>query len=342
MTKTYFGILQGDALSVLKTMPDESVQCCVTSPPYYGLRNYQTEPQIWGGEAGCVHEWGAPTNATSGNFCSECGAWKGELGLEPTVQLYIAHLIQIFAEVKRVLKDNGTCWVNIGDTYNSGGNFRSQRDGQVEGLVSHEHYANTGFTKVSVAGQPVARKSLLNVPGRFAIAMTDELGFVQRNEVIWHKPSAMPFSGKDRFTVDFEPIYLFSKKPGGYKFNQIIEDAVTPAGTKGAKASKDRATANGVNSRPAKYHVYNGKRNKRATWSCAFEPQKEKHFASYPTKLIEPMILAGSDEGDVVLDPFNGTGTTGLVSLSHRRNYIGIELNPEYIAISERRLEKTK
>ena len=359
-------ILQGDALSVLKTLESGSVQCCATSPPYYRLRNYQTEPQIWGGE-GCVHEWGASTpyikadtrtreqkiaqgatvgsssrvndemtaTATSGSFCVKCNAWRGELGLEPTMELYVDHIVEICAEIKRVLKDDGTFWLNLGDSYaSSGGSSRhfGYTDPKYKNGRNGNHVEPTAFP------QSCRPKSLMNIPYRVAIALTDRLGLIQRNCIIWHKPSCMPSPVKDRFTVDFEPIFLFSKQER-YQFEQQIEEAITPMGTKGARGSSRRAVDMLVNSRPAEYAVYNGQRNKRTVWTVPFEPQSNTHYASYPTKLIEPMILAGSREGDTILDPFNGTGTTGLVALRNNRKYIGIELNPEYIEISEERLK---
>lgn len=355
-------ILQGDALSVLKTLESGSVQCCITSPPYYGLRNYQTEPQIWDGDADCDHEWGetlpyakqdtrTPEQkrsqgatvgnsvnsigfavGSSGQFCQLCGSWKGELGLEPTVQLFISHLTEIFREVKRVLKADGVCFVNLGDSYAGTGSKGDWVD------PKYPNGRNGQSVSITQKVEGIRNKSLLNVPHRFAIAMTDELQMIQRNCVIWHKPSCMPSSAKDRFTVDFEPIFMFTKSPK-YKFNQILENGIIPAGAKGAKASAERSSVNDVNSRPPEYHIYNGLRNKRCVWKIPFEPKSNEHYASYPTKLIEPMILAGSREGDTVLDPFNGTGTTGLVALRNNRNYIGIELNPEYIEISEERLK---
>jgi site-specific DNA-methyltransferase (cytosine-N4-specific) len=328
-----YKLILGDTLETLKTFPDESIQCCITSPPYYGLRAYGTEPKVWGGDPDCNHTWGEEIRyakrdtrppdvkasqgavvgnsrnsinfavGSSGRHCLTCNAWLGELGLEPNPAIYLDSLTDIFREVKRILKPDGACWVNLGDSYTN--------------------------------------LSLMQIPARFSLRMTDELGFILRNEIIWHKPSTMPSSAKNRFTVDFEPIFFYAKSKN-YKFNQQIEDGVIPVGTRGAKASEERSGEEKVNSRPAKYHTYTGKRNKRTTWSVTFEPQKVKHYASYPTKLISPMVLSTTDPGDTVLDPFNGTGTTGVVSLSTGRNYIGIDLQPEYIRISEERLSNVR
>lgn len=323
------GVIHGAALTSLQALPTASVQCVITSPPYYGLRKYGTNPEIWcGDDAGAgdhAHVW-------SEAFCEICKAWRGELGLEPNVQLYIHHLMQIFTELKRVLKDDGTCFVNLGDSYASQGGA-SRHFGYPDPKYPGGHAEPTAYPQVA---RP---KSLLNIPHRFAIAMTDELHFIQRNEIIWHKPSAMPSSVKDRFTVDFEPIFFFTKSPK-YKFNQIVEPYLSKKSAPRNKAAEKYA-GTGQFSEGARDYYSQGGKNKRTTWSCAFEPQKEKHFASYPTKLIEPMILAGSDEGDVVLDPFAGTGTTLLTARRLKRAGLGIELHDDYIDIIKRRLACT-
>ncbi len=360
-----YEIICGDALAVLKTLESESVQCAITSPPYYGLRSYKTVPQIWDNHNGCSHEWGdqirnpkldtrpvelkiaqggqVGSNVATqhwaqgnlGNFCQSCNAWRGELGLEPDFKLYISHLIQIFAEVKRVLKKDGTCFVNLGDSYaGSWGAMSHSLNGKGE---------KTGYNARPNTSRPqgIRPKSLMNIPARFAIAMTDELQFIQRNELIWHKPACMPSSATDRFTVDFEPVYFFSKN-AKYKFNQQLEKTVTFDTN-----LRDRDTTK-LNNTPGKTpsgglvrNDYEFK-NKRTVWSVNFEPQSDAHYASYPTKLVEPMILAGTDEGDTVLDIFAGTGTTLLTALRHRRKALGIELQPDYIKIAEKRLREVQ
>lgn len=247
-------ILCGNAMDVLKQLPDKSVHCVLTSPPYWALRDYGTEPQVWDGDKNCQHEWGEELpehhpgqveqtkwknneavkkgqTAKSGSFCSKCDAWRGSLGLEPTFELYIAHLVQIFDEVKRVLRNDGTLWVNLGDTYSSMG-----------GLSKPEHLqkANVGNTKAGVQrgtrylanisgrfdknkyggksgihcgrgrGANVPDKSLCQIPSRFAISMAEH-GWILRNRIIWYKPNCMPASVRDRFTTDFEDIFFFVK-----------------------------------------------------------------------------------------------------------------------------------
>ena len=234
-------IHQGHILKLIKEIDDESIDCCVTSPPYYGLRSYKTEPQIWGGKENCEHEFNdvkttlkhkaGETNPgkehwyknnggsedIGHSFCIHCGAWLGELGLEPTYELYLDHLWMIFAEVKRILKKTGTCWVNLGDSYAGSG----VNDGSV----------NPGLNKDYKRGEVVSRpksktisKSLLQIPTRFSQGMTDNLGWILRNRIEWFKRSCMPSSAKDRFTVDYEDIF-FMVKSKKYYFEQQFDEA---------------------------------------------------------------------------------------------------------------------
>lgn len=372
-------ISEGDALTRLQAFPTASVQCVITSPPYYGLRNYGTEPFIWDGDEDCKHIWGnllpfakqdnrtleqkieqgasvgnnrkfndSTTTATSGCFCQECGAWKGELGLEPTVQLYIEHLTQIFAEVKRVLKDDGVCFVNLGDSYNTAsGGALDIALGRRENLSKQA--VQTRFTNPVKINQNMPRKSLMQIPSRFGIRMTDDLGFVLRNNINWLKPACIPSSAKDRFTIDFEPIFFFTKKPK-YKFNQILEPLAESSKqriknsfeTNDTKFEKDTPLTAVGNLRNGSNSTSNGLRNKRTTWSVPFEPSKNNHFAAYPTALVEIMVRCGTDEGDIVLDPFAGTGTTLYVARCMGRGSVGIELNPEYVKIALERVSNGK
>jgi len=366
-------IYNESCLDTLARMPNDFLDCVVTSPPYYGLRSYNTEPQIWG-DKDCDHVWGdeivnpkkdtrtaevkvsqgatVGTNVASqhwaqgnmGNFCQLCNAWRGELGLEPTFQLYIQHLIDIFREVHRVLKSDGCVFVNLGDSYNSGGNFRSQKEGQTEHLISHEHYQNSGLVQVDKSIQGVRPKSLMNIPHRFFIGMTDELQMIQRNNINWWKRACMPSSAKDRWTVDFESIGFFTKNER-YTFNQQLDAYTAPLDRWGgdelvATQSEGWHTGTGQ----AIYRDRNMRpnpegRNQRTTWDIPFEPSGSEHYASYPTRLVERMILAGSNEGDIVYDPFGGTATTAVTAHKLGRQWICSELQPKYADIAEKRLE---
>ncbi len=343
-----FKLHTGHVLDVLRSFPDESIQCVVTSSPYYGLRSYGTEPVVWGGNPACDHEFGEvipyakqdnrtaeqkiaqgadvgsnrnfnaeTTTSTSGQFCEICEAWRGELGLEPSVHLFIDHLVMVFASVRRVLRKDGVCFVNIGDTFASYKDSKSDSQTLAKGMPSeaaHVMSSNPSRNGKLLKRSGIRNKSLMNVPGRFAIAMTDRLKFVQRNELIWHKSACMPDPAKDRFTRDFEAVFFFSKNPK-YKFTQATEPS---------KSEGD---------------VF---RNMRTTRTVGFEPQKNKHYASFPTKLMEPYILAGTDPGDIVLDPFSGTASSGIAALRNGRRYIGIDLLPAYNEIAEERLRNVQ
>ncbi len=473
-------IIQGNSLDVLKTLPDESVHCCVTSVPYWGLRDYKLEPQIWDGDPGCSHEFGygvrspwansvpGPSNRgkngedyvnrekISGNFCQKCGAWKGSYGLEPTIELYVKHSVDIFGEVRRVLRKDGTLWLNIGDCYATGAGLKP--------------------------------KDLCMMPARVALALQAD-GWWLRQDIIWNKPNPMPESVRDRCTKSHEYIFLFSKSERYYFDNKaILEESIranearydngknghgggishagqgsstrkfrsdsTPedlarafnrrrdanveprqdkmkipsnwdlgpghhiayhregrSGNMERKPGLARGCPEGTGSNVCGSVPWEGvKRNRRSVWTVATQPFPEAHFATFPEKLIEPCIKAGTSEKGccpecgapwvrntkknfvpqpdvtkervdyrretegvpgqawkgaprgtteietlgwkptcehgrdpvpcVVLDNFGGAGTTGVVARKLNRNYIIIELNPAYIEMAERRIEK--
>lgn len=306
-------IYYGDSLEVLRTFPDESIDCCVTSPPYWALRDY--------GEA-------------------------GQLGLEKTYLEYIEKLCVIFDEVKRVLKKTGTCWVNLGDTYNGG--LPGTRDLE-RWPMQQRNAKGAHLTLRRQAGVP--KKSLCQIPSRFAIAMTDR-GWILRNEIIWHKPNCMPQSVKDRFTVDFEKIFFFTKTKK-YFFDQQFDDAKydgrkqeTMRGS--AKYIGEVTPGHAPHTFAARAHerwqMKDGKRvrNKRAVWAINIKPYKNDHFATFPESLVETPIRAGCPEGGVVLDPFMGAGTTALVAKKLGRQYLGIEINSKYIKMAKERLACAK
>lgn len=545
-------IHQGNTLDVLKTFPDESIDCVICSPPYFGLRDYGEDVSVvWGGDSKCQHEWGNKIeprgsksgkpgpNATVGarfvqdevrrgegsNFCLKCGAWRGQLGLEPTLDLYLDHMLAITTELKRVLKKTGTLFWNHGDSYASGWFTRQGKPKNVpqpkrgKKLTDYSRIKSISESEPYIFQPdviPAPEKSLLLQAHRLAIRMVDEQGWILRNIIIWHKPNCMPSSVKDRFTVDYEPIFFFSKskryffetqyepysesyindtRPHGvsrqrfyeeskyvkegmidkaegnwkelpskdltlgrnkravwtikenqsYWTDRLLDNAVggaqretlkfwldwidkNPEGTyeqfynefKSKKISKyqNMKWQDGIDTKDSAWGNFSsylsmpnpdGKK-KGTTWSICPQPFPEAHFAVYPEKLCETPIKAGCPEficrkcgkarekiyektsstmnirvrdvkegrikfedrkasddeingygkeqlgslkekgytdcqcgagfdSGVVLDPFMGAGTTGVVALKNNRKFIGIELNPKYIEIAEKRLK---
>ena len=367
-------IYQGDALEVLQTFPDESVDMCITSPPYWGLRDYGEDEQ---------------------------------LGLESTPEEFIDNLCNIFDEVKRCLRPHGTCWVNLGDTYANSGY------GKGTGSFKNKNNPSTMTPKVKC---DLPQKCLVQIPSRFTIEMTNR-GWILRNEIIWHKPSCLPSPATDRYTVDFEKLFFFTKNRK-YHFKQQFEPMVSKPHAPGNKFHKDKVS--GPNDRGGKSQwddtsrVWSSDRgrNKRTVWSINPASFKEAHFATYPPALLESPIDAGcplyvcskcgkareeitekvkhelsevytgqgkkdyksakaenpsdvkrrvldsmrtenvvvgyTDCGcnedfvpGVVLDPFIGSGTTAEIAMKQDKNWVGIDLNSDYIDIADKRLKPT-
>lgn len=350
----------------LRQLESDSIDCVVTSPPYWALRDYKTEPLIWGGNEKCEHEWGdgiskpinlqagnpefqrpwreegSNKNSTTGHFCINCGAWRGSLGLEPDFNLYLKHLCDIFDEVKRVLKPTGTCWVVLGDTYGGSGNASGHTNETTNlGYNTSEMGASKGNQKTTKG----LEKSLCQIPSRFAIEMSNR-GWILRNEIIWYKPNCMPSSVKDRFTVDFEKVFFFVKSRK-YYFEQQFEPMAEASAERykyefyqtGKLADKNRHPSGRCDAPGMK--KFNGKRNKRCVWEIKPQPFAEAHFAVFPESLIEPMIKAGCPKKGIVLDPFIGAGTTAKVAKHMLRDFIGFELNPEYVGkIARKRISQ--
>lgn len=301
-------ILPGDALEQLKTLDPATVQTCITSPPYWGLRDYGVD---------------------------------GQLGLEPTPEEYIARLVEIFAEVKRALKDDGTLWIVLGDSYAANRSYQ----------VTDTKWRDVGNEKGSEVPPGLKPKDLCMIPARVALALQAD-GWYLRSDIIWAKPNPMPESVTDRPTSAHEHIFLLAKSQRYfYDADAIREDFNYPdrtyspdvSGHKTAELAKqgNRSTA-GLHDGREQYGNPSIGRNKRNVWTVATKPYPEAHFAVYPPALIEPCVLAGSAEGDTVLDPFCGSGTTGEVAYKHRRQFIGIELNPEYVQLAEKRLKEVE
>jgi DNA modification methylase len=296
-------IINGCCLDVLKTLPDCSVNCCITSPPYYGLRDYGV---------------------------------AGQIGLEETPEKYVQKLVDVFREVSRVLKDDGTLWLNLGDSYwnNFGGGSPSCSTGNREALKARGRHNKPKSDIYKI-------KDLIGIPWMVAFALRAD-GWYLRQDIIWHKPNPMPESVKDRCTKSHEYVFLMSKSKKYYYDADAIKEPqadVSMARAKRGVSDDNKWTDGAAGQTPhsISQHRNNDQnrcvsetRNKRSVWTVNTSPCKEAHFATFPKKLIEPMILAGCPKGGVVLDPFIGSGTTGMVAVSLQRKYIGIELNKEY------------
>lgn len=328
-------IFCGDALSVLQNLPDESVQCCVTSPPYYGLRDYGID---------------------------------GQLGLEKTPEEYVEKLVQIFREVRRVLKNDGTLFLNLGDSY--AGSGKGGQSNEKRSKNWQPEYTNNGLVPIGL--KP---KDLIGIPWMVAFALRAD-GWYLRQDIIWHKPNPMPESVTDRCTKSHEYIFLLAKSPRYYYDAEAVAEPVAPASIKrlsqpnlDGQAGSNRVPGKtngpmkavgrgGRNAFRGQGHFRDGKngpanrdgrnmrdvgasedkRNRRSVWTVATRPYKEAHFATFPPNLIKPCIMAGSRPGDVVLDPFGGSMTTAYVAKEFGRKAIMIELNSNYIDMGIKRL----
>ncbi len=372
-------ILTGHVLTMLRTLPAESVQCVVTSPPYWGLRSYGSAAQIWGGDPGHRHAFSSATfrrgpagkqgstsarigrsnvkaqeqaQQSQGSFC-ECGAWRGDLGLEPTPELYAQHIVEIFREVRRVLRNDGTLWLNLGDCYATGGGKVGDCPGG--GAQGARYRGDHGPDPKSVAIGPQTQpnrmpinglkpKDLVGIPWRIAFALQGD-GWWLRSDIIWHKPNPMPESVTDRPTKSHEYLFLLTKNARySYDSDAVKEPGVYPAGVvvTGSLARFGRgekfiaANAHRGKTTP----ITTGTRNRRSVWTVCTKPYKGAHFATFPPALVEPCILAGSRLGDTILDPFAGVCTVGLVAQQHGREFIGIELSAKYCKMAAKRLEE--
>jgi len=281
-------LLIGDVRSRLVDIADQTIQCCVTSPPYWGLRDYGKADQI---------------------------------GLETTCSEYVAEIVAVFREVKRVLSDTGVLWLNLGDSYGKD-------------------------------------KNILGVPWRVAFALQDD-GWILRQDIVWAKPNPMPESVNDRCTRSHEYLFMLTKSRK-YYFNDkaIAEEAKTKPGATWQERKAAGATAGNVivghETRNGTQRVVHGKgvtsnltrqdglRNKRSVWTINTKPFRGAHFAVMPEALVEPCVLASTKENDLVLDPFTGSGTVGVVALRHNRNFVGIELNEDYVQIARQRISATQ
>lgn len=345
-------ILTGCCLSLLETLPDQSVQACITSPPYWGLRDYQI---------------------------------AGQLGLEQTPDEYVARMVAVFREVRRVLRDDGTCWINIGDCYAGSGRggytggksgLQGSTDGQDQSRIARGSQLHAGLHETARQAGAVGRawvpppaglkqKDLVGVPWMLAFALRAD-GWWLREDIIWSKPNCMPESANDRCTRSHEYLFHFSKSARYYHDKDAITEPCTQdefadgfrggaycnnstfnnaEGGKRKRSGNKRRLTGADRGRPDSHlggsiPWEGATRNKRSVWTVATKPFPEAHFATYPPELIEPCILAGCPAGGTVLDPFAGAFTTALVADRLGRHAIGIEINPEYVEMAKRRLAK--
>jgi DNA modification methylase len=315
-------IIQGDCLEGLRTLPDASVHCCVTSPPYWGLRDYGHD---------------------------------GQIGLESTPEAYVARMVEVFREVRRVLREDGTCWVNLGDSY------ANQKSGDTYSGFNDRYFNRStdgGKQAKTVSGAKVGKleftglkpKDLVGIPWRVAFALQAD-GWWLRQDIIWHKPNPMPESVRDRCTKAHEYVFLLTKSERYFYDAEAVSEAAAQSSgwakqrakgedtwKYGRAAGGDPNSTNGVGGTLA----LGATRNRRSVWTITTKPYRGAHFAVMPPDLVEPCIKAGCPEGGTVLDPFAGSGTTLAVAAQLGRSGIGCELNPEYIELANQRIAKAK
>lgn len=292
-----YRLLLGDCAETLRALPEKSIHTCVTSPPYFGLRDYGAE---------------------------------GQIGLEETPDAYVQRLVEVFREVRRVLRDEGTLWLNLGDSYASGG--RKTRD-------VDKKLPSRGMGVRPVDG--MKPKDLIGIPWRVAFALQAD-GWYLRQDIIWHKPNPMPESVRDRCTKAHEYVFLLSKGPRYFFDSEAVKEPTQSDRAPSRKAKKAGAGRFELRGNGTPYDGTGETRNRRSVWTVTTKPFKGAHFATFPPDLIEPCILAGSPSGGTVLDPFGGSGTTAGVALKHGREAVICELNPEYAAMIPERIRSIR
>ena len=390
-------LIQGDALEVLRGMDAESVNCCITSPPYWGLRDYGTSQWI-DGRDDCDHSESRPSRraasvASSGldggkatvhashqfkGDCGHCGARRidAQLGLEPTPEAYVSRLVEVFHEVRRVLKRDGTAWINLGDSYaantkGSGGKANSTLNAQRDdaGVVIGKSIVTFEPRQFDLSACALKPKDLVGIPWRVAFALQAD-GWYLRSDIIWSKPNPMPESVTDRPTKAHEYLFLLSKSERYYYDAAAIAEDASVAMIQQMKqgyngtGTKDYESAGVQNPSSVKARIIAGKaatsprhdgntwnenngrgfipsgvtRNRRTVWTIATEPYPGAHFAVMPEALVDPCVKAGCPRDGTVIDPFCGSGTVGVVALRHDRNFIGLDLNPAYLDLARARI----
>jgi len=302
-----YKVVEGDCLASLRVLPPACINTCVTSPPYFGLRDYGVE---------------------------------GQIGLEETPDAYVNKLVGVFREVRRVLRDDGTLWLNLGDSYSGSGKGVWDAPEERKIAVKETYRPSVNPVKVQTGLKP---KDLIGIPWRVAFALQQD-GWYLRQDIIWHKPNPMPESVTDRCTKAHEYIFLLTKSARYFYDADAIKE---PCQWSGSWSASNTHTAVAQGGNHGKTSIFNqrwtdknGGRNRRSVWTVTTKPFKGAHFATFPPDLIEPCVLAGCPVGGVVLDPFAGSGTTLQVAVKHGRYGLGLELNPEYIKLIHERMEK--
>ena len=366
-----YEIKTGDCIDVMKTMPDECVDTIITSPPYWGLRDYGGGGKVWGGDPECNHEWEGytrPSENTRNNdnslqlksaywepqeqaFCEHCDAWFGQLGLEPNPEQYVKNMVEVFREARRILKPEGTLWLNLGDSYVGGGRgFQYSKEGTIQ-----KSYNDAGVRYGAPTGkiEGLKPKALVGIPWHVAFALQAD-GWWLRQDIVWAKPNCMPESVTDRCTKSLEYVFMLTKSKHYYFDHEAIKEP-TKGGASTKRPAKEQTfrygdddswavegdrdrimKAKGIAEARTKDYA---KRNKRSVWWVGPKPFKEAHFAVFPIELIEPMVLAGCPQDGTVFDPFGGSGTTAVTALKHGRSAIISELNEDYVEIARNRIE---
>jgi DNA modification methylase len=351
-------IIFGDCRETMRQLANDGVkvQMCVTSPPYFGLRDYGTSS--WeGGDSDCNHsismptKWNDPKRGTSvlrpevshrggdASHCHLCGAKRIDLqiGLEETPEQYIEAMVEVFRCVKDILADDGVLWVNIGDSYARQGGDNAKRDPSTLMGGHAKTVANGSYAKGNNLPSGYKPKDLIGIPWMLAFALRAD-GWYLRQDIIWHKPNPMPESVQDRCTKAHEYIFLLSKSQKYFYDNEAIKVPVKEDwGTRDRTNGKYHNEGTGLQPHGGLEKSYD-MANKRSVWTVNTKPYSGAHFAVFPEELIEPCILAGSRVGDVVLDPFMGSGTTAQVAQQLGRKYLGCELNPDYKALQDKRV----
>lgn len=343
MDKFLNKVTDGDSLELLKELPDGCIQTCVTSPPYWGLRDYNVTASLWGGNPRCSHVFQKA-------FCEYCGAWQGALGLEPTPELYVEHVALIFSEVRRVLRDNGTLWLNLGDTYFGSQCGRNKYRTLKSHSISNPRVHNGPRPQNTLRHEYLKAKDECDIPFLVKLALKQD-GWFARQTIIWERPNCMPESVKDRPTKSHEYIFLMAKSKRYYFDSDPIrtpykrdirKNTVSQGSPKYQVPVNPSNEVQTISSKGSERWPNPKGSNPRSVWEIAITPFKGGHFAVYPSELAEKCILAGAPEQGIVLDPFMGSGTTALAAIKLNRQFIGFEVNPSYCSMSNQRISEAR